>query len=75
MTCVSKQYELTYLLTYPVYRLLSLKQGLDVLVALFTMLLQVTLSSVLSLLKLHEFKSSIMTSSEGNPVSTTGTWS
>ena len=32
---------------YPVYRLLSLKQGLDVLVALFTTLLQVTLSNAL----------------------------
>ena len=50
--------------TYPVYRLLSLKQGLDVLVALFTMLLQVTLSNALSLFKMHEFKSSIMTSSQ-----------
>ena len=50
--------------TYPVYRLLSLKQGLDVLVALYTTLLQVTLSNALSLFKLHEFKSSIMTSSQ-----------
>ena len=49
---------------YPVHHLLSLKQGLDVLVALFTTLLQVTLSNALSLFKLHEFKSSIMTSSQ-----------
>ena len=55
-------YECMYV--YPVYRLLSLKQGLDVLVALFTTLLQVTLSNALSLFKLHEFKSSIMTSSQ-----------
>ena len=54
----------THTYTYPVYRLLSLKQGLDVLVALFTALLQVTLSNALSLFKLHEFKSSIMTSSQ-----------
>ena len=52
------------IISYPVYRLLSLKQGLDVLVALFTTLLQVTLSNALSLFKLHEFKSSIMTSSQ-----------
>ena len=64
LPCMWSLYIHTYIHTYPVYRLLSLKQGLDVLVALFTTLLQVTLSNALSLFKLHEFKSSIMTSSQ-----------